>query len=72
MDEDRDNEASKLAGEVYEFCCWLLESEGADPDLLISAMTAALIHITRERDEAEEETKQLLGRIMFGGGGKMH
>ena len=69
---DEDQEASRLAGEVYEFCAWLIESEGVDPNLLISAMTAALIHITRERDEAEEETKQLLGRIMFGGGGKIH
>ena len=72
MDDDHDSEASRLASEVYEFCAWLIESEGADPDLLISAMTAALIHITRERDEAEEETKQLLGRIMFGGGGTLH
>jgi len=69
---DEDQEASRLAGEVYEFCAWLIESEGADPNLLISAMTAALIHITRERDEAEEQTKQLLGRIMFGGGGTLH
>lgn len=72
MDEDHDNEASRLASEVYEFCAWLVESEGADTDLLISAMTAALIHITQERNEAEEQTKQLLGRIMFGGGGKLH
>jgi hypothetical protein len=72
MDDDHDREASRLAGEVYEFCAWLVESEGADADALISAMTAALIHITQERNEAEEQTKQLLGRIMFGGGGKLH
>ena len=69
---DDDQAVSHLAHEVYEFFSWLVETEGADPDLLISAITAALIHITRERDEAEEETKALLQKIMFGGGGTLH
>ena len=69
MDEDR--EASRLANEVYDFCAWLIE-EGADSSSLIIAMTAALVHITSEHNEVEEQTKQLLSKITFGGGGTLH
>ena len=49
---DEDQEASRLANEVYDFCAWLIE-QGADSSSLIIAMTAALVHITNEHNEVE-------------------
>ena len=68
---DEDQEASRLANEVYDFCAWLIE-QGADSSSLIIAMTAALVHITNEHNEVEEQITSLLSKITFGGGGKLH
>jgi len=68
---DEDQEASRLASEVYDFCAWLIE-DGADSSSLIIAMTAALVHITNEHNEVKEQTTALLSKITFGGGGTLH
>ena len=68
---DEDQEASRLANEVYDFCAWLIE-QGADSSSLIIAMTSALVHITNEHNEVEEQITALLSKITFGGGGKLH